>query len=172
MQDRPSGPIAHQQQSQVPRQSLTASSTSQVEMAPSMHSSEAIGSRAMLAVIRNRRARRPGYRNWDAFRRSAEMNTPGVAHHRSHRFVHAAGTFLLLSMLLGPLLSVPAGAAADRQVPQGLLDLPAMVLTPDDLQSASFDDYGLGYSEMMFEDAFVASTAVNRDMSEDDVRSF
>ena len=47
-----------------------------------------------------------------------------------------------------------------------------MVLTPDDLKSAGFDDYGLGYSEMMFEDAFVASTAVNRDMSEDDVRSF
>ena len=93
------------------------------------------------------------------------MHNPRVAHHQSHRIVHAAGTFLLLSMLFGPLLSVSAGAAAGRQVSQSLLDLPAMVLTPDDLQSAGFDDYGLGYSEMLFEDAFVASTAVNRDMS-------
>ena len=100
------------------------------------------------------------------------MHIPRVAHHRSHRFVHDAGTFLFLSMLFSPLFSVPAGAAADRQVPPGLLDLPAMVLTPDDLQSAGFDDYGLGYSEMMFEDAFVASTAVSREMSENDVRSF
>ena len=50
------------------------------------------------------------------------------------------------------------------------LDLAAMTLTPDDLDDAGLDDYGLGYGETVFPDDYAASTAQNRDLPEEEVR--
>jgi hypothetical protein len=57
----------------------------------------------------------------------------------------------------------------ERAGHEGVLDLPAMTLTPDDLDDEGLEDYGLGYGETTFPDQVVASTAAARDLDEDEV---
>src|SRR5688500_6993535 len=93
-----------------------------------------------------------------------------------HRFVRLAaerllrpvGALLILLALIGPLATAPHAAAQNGG--DEPLDLAAMSLTPWDLADAGFDEYGHGFSEMVFLDALVANIAADRGLDEDEVR--
>ncbi|MDP8899772.1 MAG: hypothetical protein M3N33_01185 [Actinomycetota bacterium] len=84
-----------------------------------------------------------------------------------------ARSLLALALLLTLVPTLPRGAvAADAGGYGGALNLPAMVLTPADLDAAGFPGYGkFGDGAFVPLDVLVAHTAESRGLSENEVRA-
>ena len=82
--------------------------------------------------------------------------------------VRVLAACFVLCAILGqgsPRAAGAAQVAADAEVP----DLPAMTLTPEDLDDEGLEGYGLGYGLMAFADRMVSATAESRGLDEDEV---
>jgi len=86
--------------------------------------------------------------------------------------IHGCPDLVMISdALTGTLPASPPAAGTAVPATPPSIDLALLTLTPADLAALQMPGYGVGFGQMSYPDAFIASTAQSRGLPEDQVRA-